>query len=204
MVRRKKRRLHRSTVPRYIHFAELKDCLASGWSAPATREYLERRYGTDGLPGVKAIIRWRNKEMPIAAIIPHRVIAEKLKGVEYKVDSLAHLSRLVVMMEDRVGRAIEAEHSFAGVPLPITDGVVRTYLETLGEFVDVAQKLGVLPAPPIGPAPVFDLRTQNLNFSNLTPEGLANLKETVNYIRRVKEDEKKQLALATIEVKDEG
>ena len=46
-----------SSVYRYKHFYELRDCLRSGWSASKIRDYLEEKYGPEGLPGEKAIER---------------------------------------------------------------------------------------------------------------------------------------------------
>jgi hypothetical protein len=45
-----------------------------------------------GLPSKTTIQRWKKKFMPEAMVIPSKLIQEKLKGVDYKVDVLKHLS----------------------------------------------------------------------------------------------------------------
>lgn len=173
----------RSTVAQYKYLRELKDCLNSGWPAGATREYLIERYGKDA-PGERAIERWRKKHLPEAAIVPHRIISEKLKGVQYKVDMIGHLGRLIVMLEDRIGRALEREGELGGYLLSATDQAVQVYLSALRDWMDVAQDLGVVKAPPM---PQFDMRTQVLN---ITPETIKALKETVIEIKKLEIQEK--------------
>jgi len=168
----------------------LKDCLASGWSAPVTWEYLERRYGAEGLPSIKAIVRWRSRQMGTAKILPHKLITQQLKGIDYKVDCLGHLSRLIYAMEHRIGLAIEAEKTF-NLPSQTTDRVVSTFLDTMREYIKLAQDMGIVPAPA---PPVFDLRTQNLN---VTPEALEKLKEVVARIRQIKAEEEKELEVGS-------
>lgn len=157
MGKKSKQLLDRSTVRSYRQFEELRDCLASGWSVPTVREYLTERYGAEGLPSVAAMTKWREKHLETAQrVIPHRVIQEKLKGVQFKVDIIGHLSRLVFICEERVGRGLEAEGKFEGLPLPVNDGVMATYMQVMRDWVKVAQALGIMKAIP--EAPLIDAR----------------------------------------------
>lgn len=166
-----------STVYKYKHFNDLRDCLASGWAATTVREYLIRRYGPEGVPSLKAIERWRNKHLePTARVIPHQVVQRKLKGVTYRVDIIGHLSRLVALCEDRVARGLEHEENSGGKPLTVNDGAIQTYLQVLKDYVKVAQDLGILPSRPA--APLVDARALSI-----TPEMLQQLRETVREIR---------------------
>lgn len=181
MTKKKARKQEdRSTVAMYLHFGELRSCLASGWSASLAREYLIERHGPDGVPHERAIQRWRDKHMDITVrIVPHQVIEKKLKGIDYKVDVVAHLSRLIALCEDRVGRGLEQEDQF-GIPLAVNDGVIQVYLQAMAQYVKVAQDLGIMKSPP--QVPLIDARTQNLN---VTPETLKALRDTVAEIKRL-------------------
>lgn len=164
----------RSQVARYAHFEELVSCLESGWSPAKVHEFLVLRHGT--APEEWTIRRWRDAHIPEAKVLPPRVMQEKLKGLDYKVDALGNLSRLVVMLEDRFARWYEQEMTM-GMVLPANDGTVRVYLEALRDYVSVAQDLGIMKAPP---APVIDMRTQNLNV--FPPEIAASLVETAKLL----------------------
>jgi len=178
MKKSSKAKTDKSTVRKYRHFDELRDCLASGWSVPAVHEYLIKRYGPDGIPTATAIMRWRDKHLePAARVIPHQVIQSKLKGVAFRVDVIGHLSRLIALCEDRVARGIAKEDEFMGMPLAVNDGVIQVYLQAIMDYLKVAQDLNLLPSPP---PPLFDFRSQTLVVS---PETLIRLKETVREIK---------------------
>ena len=134
----------KSKAAKYEHFDELKVYLANGWSAPSIHAYLERQYGTEGLPSIRAIQRWKNNHMPEAMVIPHRLIKTKLKGVNYKVDLLRQLARLIPLLEDRVCRGLEEELAIGGWPLPNNDDIIRQYLEVLEEYAQLERDFGIL------------------------------------------------------------
>lgn len=175
-----KQPVDKSTVRLYKHFEELRDCLASGWSAPMVRAYMIERYGSAGVPHEKAIQRWRDRHLPDALrVVPHQVVTRILKGVEYKVDVIGHLSRLIALCEDRVARGLSQEDQFAGMPLAVNDGVMQTYLQAIRDYVNVAQDLGIMKAP----SPfLIDARIQQLV---VTPETLQAFKDTIMEIRRI-------------------
>ena len=172
----------RSTVFKYWHFDDLKACLESGWSPEGTHSYLEQVHGEDGgIPSMVAIRKWRNKHLPTAVVIPHEFIREKLQGVDYKVDVIKHLSRLIPLLEERMARGLNQEETnFGGLPLPINDQVIKTYLEALRDWVSVAQDLGLMKAPA---PPVFDMRTQNLNM--MSPEAAKELFTVFQEIKKL-------------------
>lgn len=171
----------RSTVYAYLHFEDLKACLESGWSPEGTHAYLEQVFVEDGgIPSMVAIRKWRDKHMPTARVIPHEFITKKLQGVDYKVDVIKHLSRLIPLLEERVARGLNQEEvTFGGLPLPINDQVVKTYLEALRDWVKVAQDLGLMKAPA---PPIIDARTQNVNF---TVESARELKVVLEEIKKL-------------------
>ena len=180
--RRSKTERDRSTVVHYLYFDDLLACLESGWSPASTRGYLEDVHG-DGpeVPGEMAIRRWRDRHLPTAKVIPPEFINEKLKGVDYKVDVLKHLSRMIPILEDRVARGLKQEmENFGGMPLPLNEGVVRTYLDALRDWLKVAQDLGIVKAPP---APYFDMRTQNLNM--ISPDAAKELFTVFQEIKKL-------------------
>ena len=114
-----------------------------------------------------------------AMVLPPTIIQQKLKGIDFKVDVIGHLSRLVALCEDRVGRGIASEEKdFGGMPVPGNDGVMQTYLHALAQYVEVAQDLGIMKSRP--QAPLIDARTMNV-----TPEALIQLRETVREIRMI-------------------
>lgn len=173
----KKDNRDRSMIPKYAHYQELWDCMASGWPAETVHEYLERRFGAEGLPSVRTLQRWRENHMPKALVIPHKVIQERLKWVNYKVDVLQHLGRLIPILEDRVARAVDQEEStFGGLPLTVTDTATKVYLEALRDWVAAAQDIGVLPAKP---PPVIDMSSKTIIAD---PEVLKDLRETAREI----------------------
>lgn len=180
--KRQKKPEDRSTVRAYPHFEELRDCLSSGWPATVAKDYLIERYGSEGVPHTKAITRWRDKHLDVAVrVLPHSVIATKLKGVQFKVDVIGHLSRLIALCEDRVGRGLDQEDKlFGGMPLAINDNVMQTYLHALAQYVQVAQDLGILKSRP--QVPFIDARTMNIS-----PEALVALRETVREIRLIEQ-----------------
>ena len=173
-----------STVRSYKHFEELRDCLQSGWSVPKVIEYMMERHGPEGVPHEKAIQRWRNVHMTVERmVLPHQVIERKLKGVDYKVDVIGHLSRLIVLCEDRLARGINSEEKdFGGMPVPGNDGVIQVYLQAMRDYVKVAQDLGLLKSPP--PVPLIDARSQNMY---VTPEVMKALRDTVAEIKRIEQ-----------------
>lgn len=176
----------KSTVRKYKHFQELRDCLASGWSVQSVIEYLVERYGEEGVPHERAIFRWRERHMPdTARVIPHRIIRERLRGVQFKVDVIGHLSRLVAICEDRVGRGIEQEDQFGGMPLAVNDGVIQVYLQSMAQYVKVAQDLGIMKSPP--QVPLIDARTVHV-----TPEVLTSFRDTVREIKMIEQESIKQ------------
>lgn len=185
-----KRPEDRSTVAQYKHFQELKDCLASGWPSTTTKEYLIERYGPAGVPHEKAIQRWRDKHMDEEVrVLPPQIIRQHLRGIAFKVDAIAHLSRLIAILEDRVGRGIQQEvDNFDGLPLPGNDGVVEVYMRAIMNYVKVAQDLGVMKSRPPSPL-MIDARTQNLNLS---PEILDALQDTVREIKMLEQESVKQ------------
>ena len=170
-----------TTVRQYRHFDELLSCLQSGWSAPTVHAYLVERHG-DKVPHEKAIQRWRNNHMPEGSmIVPHQIITRKLKGVDYKVDVIRHLSRLIAICEDRMARGIDSEETdFGGMPVSGTDGVIQTYLQAMAQYVRVAQDLGLMKARP--QVPLIDARTLNV-----TPETLRALQDTVREIKLIEQ-----------------
>jgi len=172
----------KSTVKLYEHFVDLRDCLASGWPVPTTHEYLVEKYGADGVPAETAIRRWRDKHMMNSAtVLPPTIIQQKLKGVDFKVDIISHLSRLIALCEDRVARGLNQEDTlFGGMPLAVNDGVMQTYLHALAQYVQVAQDLGILKSRP--QVPLIDART-----INITPESARTLLETVREIKRIEQ-----------------
>lgn len=168
----------RSTVFKYQYYEDLKACLQSGWSPEGTHKYCDNLYGS--APSIMAIRRWRDKHMPTAMVIPHQFIMDKLNGVDYKVDILKHLSRLVPLLEERMARGLSQEvNSFGGLPLPVNDGVIRIYLEALRDWKTVAQDLGIMQAPA---PPVFDFSTKNLN---ITPDALEELRVVAEEIAKI-------------------
>ena len=169
----------RSTVFNYANFDELHSCLLSGWSPATTREYLVNRFNDDpGLPSEYAIRRWREKHQPTASVLPPEFIRKKLEQLDYKVDTLAHLSRMIRLQEDRLARALkQEEENFSGLPLTLTDTVLREYRETILAYWKIAQDLGYVKALP---PPIFDFSTKNLN---VTPESLRELKEVAEEIK---------------------
>lgn len=171
----------KSTVTTYEHFRDVKECLASGWSCEYLREYLTQRYGSHGVPGLRALQRWKAKNMPTAKIIPSHIIDDKLKGVDYQVDIIKHMSRYVFLLEDRFLRWWDKEEKLDLV-MPQNDGPSREYREAMGQWLKAAQDLGIVRAPPM---PVIDMRTQNIN---LPPEILENLLKTAAEIKRIKEE----------------
>jgi len=172
----------KSDVAMYEHFVELKNCLASGWPSTTTREYLLEKHGTEGLPSEISIQRWREKHlMNSATVLPPTIIREKLKGIDFKVDVISHLSRLIAICEDRVARGLNQEDTlFGGMPLAINDSVMQTYLRALAQYVQVAQDLGILKSRP--QVPLF-----NANIMNVTPEALVALRETVREIKLIEQ-----------------
>jgi hypothetical protein len=173
----------KSTVRSYKNFEDLRDCLASGWAATTVREFLVKRYGQDEVPSVKAIERWRKKHLESAArVIPHQLITRKLKGVTFKVDVIGHLSRLIALCEDRVGRGLEHEEIDGGMPISVIDGVIRTYLEAIREYVNVAQELGILSKIPLA-QPTYS-QSQTLVMS---PEDKLHVQKTLNRIAELME-----------------
>ena len=169
--------MDKSTVRIYKHFEELRDCLASGWSIPTVRSYLAERYGPEDVPSLAAMTKWREKHLETAArVIPHELIMRKLKGVQFKVDVIGHLSRLVGLLEDRVGRGIEQEETFGGIPLAVNDGVVQVYLQAIMNYVQVAQDLGILKSRPA--VPLIDARS-----INVAPETARTLLEVIKEIK---------------------
>ena len=170
----------RSKVRHYTHFDELFDCLASGWSAPAIHEYLSRRFGTRGLPGISGINDWRKKNMPEVKVLTNDYIRMKLGDLDYKVDIVKHLSRLVPLMEDRMARGLsQEENTFCGLPLQANDGVTRVYMEAVMNLYKVMQDLGIMPRA--APTTVIDARQQNVFIP--TPETLNALVETAKMIK---------------------
>jgi hypothetical protein len=167
-----------SSVAKYKHFEELKSCLLSGWSATAVRNYLIERYNQDekDVPHIRAIQRWKDKHIVTEQmVIPERIINQMLKGADYKVDVLGHLSRLVAICEDRLARGLKVEmDDFQGMPMPGNDRVMELYLQAIEKYVRIGQDLGVVKRP--DPTPLIDARTQNLN---ITPEIAERLKETI-------------------------
>jgi len=148
MAKNDKQPADRSMVRKYKHFEELVDCLASGWSTTAVREYMIERYGAEGVPSAISMNKWRDKHLQTPnRVSPHSVIQQKLKGVQFKVDVIGHLSRLVAMCEERLGRGLEQEDTFGGMPLAVNDGVIQTYLHAIAQYVKVAQDLGLMKAP---------------------------------------------------------
>jgi len=175
-----------STVRAYKYFTEVRDCLQSGWSAPKTREYMIELHGLEGVPHEKAISRWREKHLDVTrVIVPHQIITRKLKGIDYKVDVIGHLSRLIALCEDRVGRGMQSEETdFGGMPVPGNDGVIQVYLQVMAQYVKVAQDLGIMKAP--APSPfLIDASTKNLY---VTPETLKALQETVREIKMIEQE----------------
>ena len=171
-----------STVASYEHFVELKNCLASGWPSTTTREYLIEKNGPDRVPSEIAIQRWRTKHMANSAmVLPPQIIRDKLKGIDFKVDVISHLSRLIALCEDRVARGLNQEDSlFGGMPLAINDAVMGTYLHALAQYVQVAQDLGILKFRP--QVPLIDARSVNMS-----PEALVALRETVREIKMIEQ-----------------
>lgn len=181
--RKKKKRVRdQSVVKMYPYFTDLKACLESGWSPEMAYEYLEKRYGEQvKTPSAVSIRKWRDKYLPTATVVPHKFILEKLKGVDYKVDVLRNLSRLVPLMEERVARSLDQEeNSFGGLPITITDSAVRTYLETLRSYVEVAQDLGLLEDHRQA---LIDARTQNVN--NYSPEAMREFIEVATEMKKL-------------------
>jgi len=165
-----KKKNTRSTVARYEQLEELEDCLRSGWSAAMVHEYLEKRFGSS--PHPRAIQRWREKKRIEVAVIPHQMIEKKLKGLNYKVNLLQLLSRLIPLCEERVGRALQNEEEvLGGMVTSMTDQAIKTYLEALREYKAVCQDLGIMPKVQ---TPLIDARTQTLA---VTPEMLDELRE---------------------------
>lgn len=153
MTRRRRPVGHPSTVTNSAYFAEIKACIESGWPAPAIIAHLKQIGApADQIPAERALTRWRAKHLPSAVVLPHKVIADKLKGVDYKVDVLRTLSRLVPLMEDRVAAGIEAEGKMmGGLPSEATDKAAATLLAFLRDLRQVQQDLGLLPSKPNGP-----------------------------------------------------
>jgi len=160
----------KSSVRKYVHFDELKDCLESGWSVPVVHKHLIERYGE--APSERAIQRWRAKHAITARVIPYKFITEKLKGVRYQVDLLEMVSRLVYLSEDRLGRGLEYEvNERSNVPIATTDGVIHSYLAALREWRTVAQDLGIIPQK----APAIIDRRKQTHMAN--PDALRALLE---------------------------
>ena len=114
-------------------------------------------------------------------MVPYQVIQRKLKGVDYKVDVIGHLSRLIALCEDRMARGLNQEDSlFGGMPLAVNDGVMQVYLQAIAQYVKIAQDLGIMKAPP--QVPLIDARTMNIS-----PEALIQLRETVREIKRIEQ-----------------
>ena len=126
---------------------EIIDCLKSGWSPRMVVEYLRWRYGDDPeIPSLRTIERYRKRVLTEGAVLPPSIIREKLKGIDYKVNLIAHLSRLVPLLEDRVARGLEVERNMGGLLASATDKAIETYLKVLQEYRYVAQCLGVFPS----------------------------------------------------------
>mgnify|MGYP001581332187 CR=1 FL=1 len=189
----------RSTVFNYKQFDELLACLQSDWPSTTTRQYLIDRFGPEGVPGLKAICRWREKHLDVASrVIPHSIIQKKLKGVQFKVDVIGHLSRLVALCEDRMARGLEQEEQF-GMPLAVNDGVMQVYLQAIRDYVKVAQDLGIMKAPVPSPF-LIDARTQQLI---VTPETLQSLRETVKEIKKLEAQFDRPRRVEVIDTQDD-
>ena len=182
MARKKSKKPRDKTiVALYLHFGELRDCLQSGWAATATREYLIERFGPEGVPSERSIQRWREHHLDSTArIVPHEVIEKKLKGIDFKVDVIAHLSRLIKLLEDRIGAGIALEDSSGGMILPTTERAVDSYLQVIDRYVKVAQDMGIMKARP--QVPLIDARSVNIDA-----ETMATLRETIREIRLIEQ-----------------
>jgi hypothetical protein len=183
-----------STVINCAYFDEIQDCIASGWPPRTVREYLVRRYGENGIPSDSALKRWKAKYMPEAKVLPHAIIMEKLKGINYKVDLFSHLSRLIPLLEERLGRGLKTEKDMMDIPLEVNEGVIRSYLDSMEMWLRIAQQLGVMPKP-IPAGPLIDARTQSLNMPLATdPDIAAALERTMKY--SLEKEKLKELRIA--------
>ena len=154
----------KTSVNKSRHRDEIIACLQSGWSPRSIVAWLKHRYGDDpDIPDFSTIERWRKRYMPEAVVVPPSIIREKLKGVDYKVNLLQLLSRLIPLLELRVARALELEKDLQ-FPSPMTDKAVETYLETLDEWKKAAQALGEFPSKEM------PISLMQQNVLNLPPE----------------------------------
>jgi hypothetical protein len=186
VARRKQTRRKRTDTASYSGVAkspflqEIEDCLKSGWSAAAVRNWLQARYPGAEVPSVKSIQRYRQKHFTVIDVLPPALIMEKLKEVDYKVNLLGLLSRLIPLLEDRLCRGLQLETDMQGILLPSVDRAIESYLDALREWKAAAQALGELPPPP---PPLVDMRTQQLVIND--PEVAEAVKELRDLAQRV-------------------
>ena len=140
-----------SSIDRSRHKQEIIECLESGWSPETITFWLKRRFG-DGdpdVPSIRPIYRYRKYHISSNRLVPTSVIKQQLKGIDYKVDLLGTLARIIWVLEDRVANNWEREkETSGGVASPNTDRAALTLLEYLREYRRVAQDLGLLPSRP--------------------------------------------------------
>jgi len=169
---------YQSSVDSYPYREELRDCLGSGWSVHFTMTYLQERHGKHSMPSLRSLYRWQEKNLtPEARVLPPEIIRNKLKGLTYKVDTMAHLARLVLVCEQRLGESLEAEKK-AAIPLPMTDNIIATYDGILQHYIRLAQDLGEMPSRP--PAPLIDARSINVD-----PETLARMAAALEQVKKL-------------------
>lgn len=156
------------------YFQEIQDCLRSGWTPEAVYAVLRQRWGPLAkLPSIRTLRYYRHKYVPTAAVLPHRFIVEKLRGLDYKVDLLVMLSRLLPLLENRVAAALELEEKqLTGMPVDATDKAVATFLQASSRWWSVAADLGLVPRPP-APAITVNEETKMLVLDPTTAKELA-------------------------------
>lgn len=177
----------KTAVGRSPHAREIKDRFESGWSASSVLAYLHWRFPNEKHPGLSSLASWRKHRMPTTVVVPHALLAAKLRGIDYTVDLIGHLSRLVYLLEQRVFGALSVEESLMqGVPIQATDRAVETYLEALRDWRSCAEDLGLVPRRDKSPINVIG---QQNNLNVLDP-GLA--KELLDYVREFREIEERR------------
>lgn len=161
----------RSSVLRSRHRKLIDECLASGWSPETVAWWLKFQYGEadEDIPSPWAIRRYRDRHLPTSRVVPPSLIRERLKGVDYQVDLLRTLARIIWALEQRFGTSWEQdERLLGGLASPSTLKAAQVLLEALRDFRVVAQDLGLFPVGSsrlrleVHPEPPFSLTEEEL------------------------------------------
>ena len=187
MAKKRLKEAKKGIVERYIRFAELRDCLASGWSPDMTRKYLHRQYPDAEVPSERSIRRWKDANMREALIVPQAHIRRALQGVSYKVDALGLLSQMIPVLQDRIGRSMEVEQrEFGGLAIGATDKAQETFNCTLAQWTKLAQDLGLVDVRDTGP--IVDARSLSLNIpADALPDVMTRLESTATKLREMRQ-----------------